>query len=306
MKEDNLKNLAGYILICLLWGSTWIFIKIGLKSLTPIFAAGIRFLIAAGLILILMKIFRLKLQTDKASLKIYFVLTLFSFSIPFALVYWGQQFIPAGLSSIIFGVFPFWVILFSLIMIPEKNIGPYQLLGTVLGFSGIVVIFSEHLSIQGISGYMWGILAVLVSSALQSFATVSVKKFGKEIHPLSINFIPILLSGIGMTAYGLTAEDISYLKFDSNSVISIGYLAVFGTIGTFTTYYWLMKRINVVILSLVTFIEPVVAVFLGYIILNEELTLQTYIGSVMVLCGILFANLRGLINYYSATFGKPV
>ncbi|MDP2035986.1 MAG: DMT family transporter, partial [Ignavibacteria bacterium] len=145
MFSENIKITLAYILICLLWGSTWLAIRLGLDSLTPVFSAGLRFTLASFFVLTIMKIKKIQLQTDSLSIKLYFILGFFSFVIPFGLVYWAELFIPSGLASIIFAVMPFFVILFSVVSIKEQTILPVQVFGVILGFVGIVVIFSEDL-----------------------------------------------------------------------------------------------------------------------------------------------------------------
>ncbi len=127
MFTEKFKIGSGYILICLIWGSTWLAIKIGLESLTPIISSGIRFFLASALVFTLMKLKKIHLQTDLLSLKLYIVLTFFSFVIPFGLVYWAEQFIPSGLASILFAVMPFMVIIFSRISLPQYKISSNQI-----------------------------------------------------------------------------------------------------------------------------------------------------------------------------------
>jgi drug/metabolite transporter (DMT)-like permease len=105
------------------------------------------------------------------------------------------------------------------------------------------------------------------------------------------------MAGITMAIFGMLFEDMSRLNFDSKAFISVGYLAFFGTVLTFTTYYWLMRKINIVLLSLSTFITPIIAVILGWVFLGEKFTSQILVGSSLVLVGILFANFSGLKNY---------
>ena len=298
MINEKLKIAGGYILISVIWGSTWLAIRIGLDSLTPIISAGIRFSLASIFVYGLIKINRIKLQTNALSMKIYFFLGIFSFVIPFGLVYWAEQFIPSGLASILFAVMPFGVILFSWLMLPDNKISAYQMLGVVAGFAGIVIIFSEDLHIE-FSDYVLGMLAVLISALMQSLVAVIVKKHGKHLNPLSMNFIPLIIGGLVMIAAGFIFEDSTTWIFNFKAIGSIAYLAFFGTVVTFTTYYWLLKRVNVVILSLSSFITPIVAVFLGWIILNERLSARALAGSGLVLIGILFANFRPLINFIS-------
>jgi drug/metabolite transporter (DMT)-like permease len=298
MENNNVKIASGYILICLLWGSTWLVIRIGLDSLTPLLAAGTRFLFAGIFIYAMMKIKKVSIQTDSLSIRLYLMMGFLSFVIPFGLVYWAEQFIASGLTSVLFAVFPFLVILFSRIAIPSETIGIYKIIGTILGFAGIFLIFSDDLSID-ISSDFWAMIAILVSAVMQAGIAVTMKKHGGHLNPLSMNLMPVLIAGVVMIPLGFMFEDTASVVIDGKAVFSVLYLAFFGTLVTFTTYYWLMKRINVVILSLSAFITPIVAIVLGWLILDESLSGRDLIGTILVLIGILFANFRGLLNYYS-------
>ncbi|NMB82499.1 MAG: EamA family transporter [Ignavibacteria bacterium] len=297
MDSEKIKIGFGFTLICLIWGSTWLFIRLGLESLTPVISAGIRFALASLFVLVLMSYKKISLQTDFLSIKLYIILAFFSYVIPFGLVYWAEQFIPSGLASIIFAVMPFGVILFTVLFIPKAEIKAVQILGVLIGFVGIVTIFSEDLSLD-FSNNILGMLAVLLSATMQAAIAVTIKKYGSHLNPLSMNFIPLLIAGLFMIPVAFLMEERSTWKFDFNAIASVTYLAFFGTLVTFTTYYWLLKRMNIVILSLSTFITPIVAVILGWLILNERFSFQAMIGSSMVLIGILFANFNGLINYF--------
>lgn len=295
MSKLGIKIALAYATICLIWGSTWIAIRYGLESLTPIFSAGVRFSLASVLIFILMKIKNIPLQTDKASVRLYLLMGFFSFVIPFGLVYWAQQFVPSGMAAVLFAVYPFWVVIFSHIRIPSDFIGFFKIFGTVLGFVGIVIIFSDSF-VGDISNYLIGMFAVVLSGIMQAWIAVSIKKFGHHLHPLSMNFIPMVIAGISMLLIALFTEDLSTLKFNQNAYLSILYLAVFGSIVTFTSFYWLIKRVNLVILSLVAFITPIVALILGYFLYDEVLSTRHFVGSALVLTGIFWANLGNLLK----------
>ncbi|MEW6005593.1 MAG: DMT family transporter [Stygiobacter sp.] len=296
MKSETVKIVLGYILICLIWGSTWLAIRLGLDSLTPILSAGFRFSIASILVFVFMKIQKLKLQTDPLSIKIYLILGFFSFLIPFGLVYWAEQFIPSGLASVLFSVMPFFVIIFSYIFLKEEIITVFQIIGSLLGFIGVAIIFLEKLHINFENDF-WGMLAVLVSSIIQAGIAIILKKYAKHLNPLSMNFVPLAIAGSSMMIIGLSFENISHIKINLNAVVSVLYLALFGTVITFSTYYWLMKKINLLFLSLSTFITPIIAVILGWIILKENFSFQALIGSILVLVGILFANFTNIKAY---------
>ena len=305
MNSEKIKIGLGYIIICLMWGSTWLVIRVGLESLTPFFSAGLRFSLAALILFIIIKIRGLQLQTDKTALILYIIMGFFSFVIPFGLVYWSEGYIPSSLASILFASYPFFVALFSKLTFSEEKLTVDKVLGIMLGFFGIIIIFSNDLDF-GLSYNLMGMIAVLISAMLQGIISVTIKKYGKYLNPLTMNFIPLTIAGIALILIGLLVEDMSYQKYDWKAIFSVSYLAIFGTIVTFTTYYWLLQRMNIIILSLNTFITPIIAIILGYILLNEVLSLNDLIGTFLVLMGILFANFKGLKKFYSVRFERSL
>ena len=112
MSKLAIKIALAYAAISFIWGSTWIAIRYGLESLTPMFSAGARFSLASIFIFILMKIKSITLQTDKDSIRLYLLMGFFSFVIPFGLVYWAEQFVPSGMAAVLFEVYPFGVVIF--------------------------------------------------------------------------------------------------------------------------------------------------------------------------------------------------
>lgn len=298
MKSSSLKIIFVYILLCLIWGSTWLAIKASLESLTPFISLGSRFTFASLFIFVLMKVKGLSLQKDKESIRLYLLMGFMSFVIPFGLVYWAEQFVPSGLASVLFGVYPFFVALFSFYRIPEESIGVFKIIGMSLGFFGIVVIFSDSFDAD-FSNLFLGMIAVALSGIIQAWIAVTLKKSGKHLNPLSMNFIPMLIAGFSGLIIGLIAEDLSKIKIDETAIVSVSYLAFFGSVITFTSFYWLMKKINVILLSLIAFITPIVALLLGWIVYKESLTNEHIFGSILVLVGLLFANLEPFIKQKS-------
>lgn len=294
--SEKLKIVLGYIIISIVWGSTWLVIRLGLNSLTPLIASGLRFIAASIMIYFFMKYKKVSLQLDSLSIKIYFFLGVFSYFIPFGLVYWGEQFVPSGLASIIFAIFPFMVMLFSKIALKNEIIDRNKLIGVILGFAGIYLIFSDDLTLD-FTNYFWGIIALLSSAILQAISAVVIKKYGKNLNPISMNFLPVSIGGSLLLISGTIFEDFSKIIFDLNSIFSIIYLAFFGTLISFTIYYWLLKRINIVILALNSFITPIIAIFLGWLVLNETLEKNSLYGSLFVLAGLLLSNLSGILKF---------
>jgi drug/metabolite transporter (DMT)-like permease len=242
-----------------------------------------------------MKVRGVSLQIDNESIRLYVLMGILSFVIPFGLVYWAEQFVPSGLASVLFGVYPFFVAIFSFFRIPHESIGKIKILGMSLGFIGIAVIFSDSFT-TNLSVLFIGMAAVALSGIMQAWMAVTIKRSGKHLNPLSMNLIPMFIAGITGLIIGFMFEDLSKIKIDNTAIISVLYLAFFGSVVTFTSFYWLMKKINVVLLSLIAFITPIVALFLGWIFYKETLTSQHLIGSSFVLLGLLIANLESIIK----------
>ncbi len=303
MINDKFKIIAGYILICLIWGSTWYAIKLGLGEFPPMYAAGLRFSLAAIFIYVFMVLRGLKIQKDKTSLRLYWIMGIFSFVIPFSLVYWAEQYIPTGLASVLFATFPFFVTIFSKLSLPGESVDLWKVIGVVLGFIGIVVIFSDDISLD-LRISIIGMLAVILSAAMQGGIAVIIKKYGEHLNPFTMNFFPLVIGGLFLLLASLVFENPLNVKYSALAVGSVIYLAFFGTLVTFTIYYWLMQRINVVILSLSAFITPIIAVLIGWLFASEKFTALDLAGSSLVLIGILFANFKGLMNFIKSNGAK--
>jgi drug/metabolite transporter (DMT)-like permease len=295
MNKASLKIFLVYVIICIIWGSTWLVIRFGLEILTPMFSAGLRFVAASVFIFLLMKIQNISIQTDRVAIQLYILMGFLSFVVSYGLVYWAEQFIPSGMAAVLFAVYPFWVVIFSYIRMPGESIGFYKIFGTFLGFVGIVIIFSDSFS-GDFTNFILGMIAVVLSGTIQAWVAVSVKKKGNHLHPLSMNFIPMVIAGVSMIIIAFFTEDLTGIRIGENAVLSILYLAFFGTVVTFTSFYWLIKKINIVILSLIAFMTPIVALILGFFFYNEELSLRYFIGTALVLTGVFWANLGNLVK----------
>jgi drug/metabolite transporter (DMT)-like permease len=296
MKSNLFNIVAGYILVCLIWGSTWFAIRLGLDSFTPLAGAGFRFTLAAFIFFIVIRYKKIEVKQDKLAIKIYLILAFFSFVIPYALLYWAQQHIASGLTSILFGVLPIFVLIFARFMLPENKILGFQWAGIILGFIGLIIIFSENLKVN-IGTDLLGMIAILSAGIIQAVITVITKKYSSYINPIALNYYPTLIAGPILLLMAFVFEDHSRWIFDANGVISVLYLSLFGTVIAFSIYYWLMHKIDIVLIALSSIITPIIAVVMGCFILLEDFTINDIIGSSVVLIGVLFANFNDIINY---------
>jgi drug/metabolite transporter (DMT)-like permease len=293
----RLRIYSCFLVICLLWGSSWAAVKLGLETVPPFLSLGIRFFIASIILGLVILVRRLDVPTDKKFWKLVFILCSTSFTIPFVLIYWAQIQVNSGLASVLFATFPLWVAILSHFFLPNERITPQRIVGLVFGFLGVVVIFNNAFSDVS-STTLLGMSAIIIGAIIQAFGLIALRRFGKQMHPVVLNFWPMLLSTVVLFAISIGTEDYSTVLFDMKTIGSLVYLSIFCTVVTFVIYFWLVKHIEAVILSLSAFITPVIAVFIGVIMMGEGFTSTAYIGSTIVLIGVAVATIGDLVAVY--------
>jgi drug/metabolite transporter (DMT)-like permease len=295
VQNEKLKIVSGFLITAVIWGSTWMVIKVGLESIPPFYGAAFRFFVAVSILFIINIVRGSKIPSDKDSRKVYYMAGLFSFSIPFALVYWGQQYIPSGLSSILFALYPLIVGIFSHFMLQSEPLNIFKISGIILGFSGVVMIFARNIN-WNTENTTLGMAAIIISSILQALSLVLIKKYGKDMDPFHLNFAGMLIGLLLLLLFAVTFENASDIKLDSIGIGSVLYLGILGSVVTFSIYFWMLKHIEAVYLSLLAFVTPILAIILGAIILNEKLDVQIFYGGAFVLTGILLTNGKDLLK----------
>jgi putative membrane protein PagO len=291
MDSERVRIWIAFFVVCTVWGSTWLAIKIGLETVPPLLAAGIRFVIASSLLAVIVKVRGIPVPRDPDAIRVYLTLGILSFFLPFGLVYWGQQYIPSGLSSILFAAYPAWVALFSHFALSAERMDVFKASGVALGALGLAVIFSRDVHWFGTEGLL-GMSAVMISTVLQAGSLVIIKKYGQPVSPFSMNLVGMSLGAALLLVSSLAFENPASAVFTLPAVASILYLAIIGSVLTFGSYFWLLKRTEAVYLSLTSFVNPIIAVVLGAIILGEKLAPPVLLGATLVLLGILAANGR--------------
>jgi drug/metabolite transporter (DMT)-like permease len=297
MISERIRVILGFILISTVWGSTWLAIKVGVENAPPMMSAGLRFLIASGVLYALLRVQKLEIPWNPDARKLYLIMGLVSYSVPFALTYWAEQFVDSGLSCILFAAFPFWVAVFSHLWLKDERLTRFTLAGVMLGLAGIVVIFAGDVK-TGSAMTGFGMAGLVVSTIMQAFSLIQIKKLGHHISPIAMNFVSMSIAAAVLLAASLTTERWSGTAWSSDAIFSLLYLALVGSVLTFVTYYWLLKRVAPVYLSLSSFINPIVAVLLGAAFRGETLGASVAFGASLVLLGILVANGRQLYERF--------
>jgi putative membrane protein PagO len=295
----RLKVYIGFIVICLLWGSSWAAVKLGIDSIPTLLSLGLRFAIASlilGTIAISKKI---GFPKEKYFWKITLYITLTSFSLPFILIYWAQMRVDSGLASVLFATFPLWVTVISFFSLKEERISLLRSAGVILSFIGVVFIFSDNIDIKHVGNEQWiAMTLIIVAAVMQASSLIAIRKYAGNIHPISLNLWSMSLSAFILLAASIALENYSNIIMDTVSVGSLVYLSIFCTVLTFVIYFWLAKHMEAPILSLSAFLTPIIAVIVGVWFMGEELTCIMYVGIVLVLIGVGCAMIKDVVSVY--------
>lgn len=277
-------TILAYIALCLIWGSTFMAIKLGLADAPPFTTAALRFCVALALIVILARWKRVALPNGWPARMRLALPGFFIFGLNYAFVYLAEVHITSSLTAILYGSIPFWVALFSLGLLKQERLTVIAWVGIAIGFVGVVLISYDQLTISG--DLFFGSLLTLAACAAASFGTVLHKRLHTDAPVLAAVLLQMTLGWLVLIPLALIFERPSDFAVTTNSVGSVLYLATLGTVAAFLLFYWLIKRLKAITLSMIDFISPLIAVFIGVVLYNEPFSTRVAIGSALVLGGV--------------------
>ena len=283
----NNRILFPFIALCLIWGSTWYFIKISLNAgVPPFYGVGLRFLFSGIIFFIYIYYKKLSIPTTPQAIKLYLSFGLLNFSLSYGMTYWATQYIYSSISSILWGLFPLFTSLMAHFMIkddPDERLNKNKIGALMMGLVG-VAIMSANQEIDFKSQSFSAILVLISVIIIAAYPSVQYKKYNDEVGPYQMNAVCQVMTGIIMLSMSsLFKEDISVIVWNNELILSTLYLIVFGGFISWGIYFWLYQHLNVTQVTYVAIFPPIVAIFLGWVFLGEILSLQEIIGTLLIL-----------------------
>src|SRR5919106_947113 len=194
-----------WLILCGIWGSTWLFIKLGLADLPPLTFAGIRFVISCAILFPLVRIRRIPLPKDRRDWMLLAFTGVLSFSLNYGLVFWGEQYISSGLAALLQATLPAFGLVIAHFYLPGERMTWVKILGVVLGVCGVGVVFSNQLAISGRLA-LAGCVAMVLSAFFAAYSNVLVKTHGKNLNPAVLAAFQMLFGLVPLLLYGIAYE----------------------------------------------------------------------------------------------------
>jgi len=274
---------AAFLGVVVIWSTTPLAIKWSSDGGGYLFGVSARMLLSLFVCLLLVALLGRRMRWYREALSTYLAGGLGIWGAMIC-VYWGAQYIPSGLVSVLFGLSPVVTALMAAMWLGEPALSPSRLLGMLLGLLGLGVVFAESARLG--SGAGWGVCAVLLSVNIHSASSVWIKRIGSRMHPLEITTGSLLVAVPLFTMSWLLGDGRLPVSLPGHALWSILYLGVMGSALGFTLYYYVLSHLQASRVALITLMTPVIALILGHSLNAESIGLREFSGVLAILSGL--------------------
>lgn len=276
-----------WLILAFIWGTTWIFIKIGLEEgLPPITFAASRFILALFILAGIIFVQKIPLPKTRGEWFLLGGTGILQFSLNYSTVFWSEQYISSGLAAVLQAMITVFGLALAWIHLPAERITGLKIFAVILGIIGVAVIFIEQLQFNSVMAFA-GSLAIVIGAYAAAHSSVLIKAYGGKMHPATLLFGQMICGILPIIIYALTVEgNPMRLNWSWQAIVCVLYLTIFGTIAAFWLYYWLLSKIESTKAMMISLVTPLIAVIVGRIFLGEHLPKQTVFGGILILASI--------------------
>lgn len=279
--------------MCIIWGTTYLAMRVGIMHVPPFLFLGIRQVIAGGLLCLFFLGSGHRFPAWK-DLKVHLLAGVLMIGIGNGLVGWGEQHVTSGIAALICSMMPIWLILFNVFFMGNtERVNGKMVLGILLGFGGLVLIFSDGLQDLVNPAYASGMIGIVVATLSWAGGTLLLKKQKPVIKPVFAAGIQLLSGGVFMLIISPLSDNYGEIAFTGEAIYALLYLIVFGSIVSYGSFTYALEKLPASTVSMYAYINPLVALFAGWLLLDEVLSRH-----------ILFAGLLTIGGIYLVTAGR--
>lgn len=287
------KLILAILTVAIVWGTTFLGIRIAVETIPPWFVAGIRQFLAAILILIILLISKEFKWIGWKNFRIQIILSILMLIIANGMTTVAEENLSSSLASLISASSPLFIFLFSIFFNLEK-FSFRGIIGIILGFSGILLIFKDGLEDLLNLEYRMGIIFMFIAILGWALGSIYSKKINHEKQNISLNlFYQFTFAGIVQIIFGfLFSDTINIETWSITSMIATLYLAVFGSLIAFYAFHFALKKITPTQISLLSYVNTIIAIFLGWLILDEKISAAFITATILIICGVFITNYK--------------
>lgn len=294
MKHERAAAWAAFATVCIVWGTTYLAIRIALDTIPPLLMAGSRFTVAGLIMLAIARWRGHALPRDARTLWNLALVGLLMVGVGNVAVVWSEQYVPSGLAALLVATAPFWMALIEAFRTGGERLGVRGIIGMLIGFAGVAMLVTPR-GAGGSWGPMLlvGALVVQVGSIGWQLGSVHGKYNLKHVPLLASAALQMLFGGVIVSIVGLAVGETSRFSLNPRTFGALLYLTIFGSIIAYSAYVYALAHMRTTYSSLYAYVNPVVAVFLGWLILDEPLTWVSIVGMAVILGGVALVQTAG-------------
>lgn len=287
MKHDRPLAYAAFAVICIVWGTTYLAIRIAVTTMTPFLLTGARYLFGGVVLFILARLHGDAVPVDRRVLGNIVLCGVLLVAIGNLSVVWAEQWVPSGFAALFVGTAPFWVTLIELTRRSGERLNLRRGLGMLIGFLGVAMLVTPRGAGKAFdSRFIIGALAIQLGCIAWQYGTVRVKYTLGSVPPLMSSSLQMLAGGIVVTLAGVGLGELPRFHSTPRTLAALAYLSLFGSVLAYTSYVYAARHLRTTNMSLYAYVNPVVAVILGWLVLHEQLTWVSITAMVVILAGV--------------------
>jgi drug/metabolite transporter (DMT)-like permease len=285
LDKSEIKAYLAWVSICIVWGTTYLAIKIGVETVPPMLFAGLRWIIAGPILFLFLILVKVKVPPKKEIKHLVLIgILLIGFANGFLVI--AEKWVPSGLASLLITTLPFWVVGIESFLPNKPSFNKFILLGLLIGFAGVSLIFISDFENLVKPGYIIGILSILGSIIVWSSGSIYAKYKKFNSSPIMRASIQMITAGILQLVLALILGEFKDFSIDRNGFLAIIYLVIFGSFLGYVAYIYAISILPVAFVSTYSYINPVIALFLGWYFLNEKIDFSIIVGTIIIFSGV--------------------
>ncbi len=276
-----------FIAVCVIWGTTYLAIKVALETIPPFLMGGIRYVIA-GLVLGAVLAARGEKIPPPGEWGRLAFLGFLMITLGNGGVNWGEQYLASGITSVVIATSPFWMVAVDAFFPGGEKLSLRKFVGLAVGFSGIVLLVWPDLTLEGANGrqVLFGVLALQIACFGWSVSSSYTKRNAVNRSVLTVAAVQMFFGGLFMLMIGSVSGEWSVISFNPRTMSALAYLIVAGSLVAFAAYSYALRHLPISTVSLYTYVNPVIAVALGTLLLGEPFRISMIVAAVVIVIGI--------------------
>ena len=289
-RPNRVTVVLAFAALWLIWGSTYLAIRYAVSTIPPLYTAGLRHLIAGSILLswALAK----GLRPTRAQIRASIVIGFFFFLIGHGCLHWAEQRVPSGLAALLIATEPIFVFCLSELADRRWRMNATLLAGILIGLVGVAILMKGS-ALSSSPAMLLGAFAVLTGGFSWSIGIVYSRRSHLSGHPLLLSALSLLAGAVMLLTVGTLfgeARGFSFAAVSTRCWAALAYLILFGSVITFTAYNWLLEHYSPTLVATHTYINPIVAVLLGWLLAGERVTFGVILATAMVVAAVILVN----------------